>query len=68
MPRKDVLPSAQFDMTQLTQERAVDWAQQCEQAPVEELWKKLSAYISQLKTASCFSTVDTLESFTHVVY
>lgn len=68
MSRKEVIPSTQFDMTQLTQERAVDWVQQCEQAPVEELWKKLSAYISQLKTASCFSTVDTLESFTHVVY
>lgn len=68
MSHQEVTPTAQFDMTQLTQEQAGNWVQQCEQAPVEKLWKMLSSYISQLKKASYFSTVDALEAFTHVVH
>ena len=68
MSSKEVTPRTQFDMTKLTQEQAVNWVESCEQAPLEELWKNLSIYISQLRTASRFNTVDALESFTHVVY
>lgn len=68
MSSKEITPQIQFDMTKLTQEHAVNWVVSCEQTPVEELWRNLSIYISQLKTASRFNTVDALESFTHVVY
>lgn len=60
--------TAQFDMTQLTQENAVKWVIQCEKTPIDTLWKSLSAYVSQLKIASSLNMLDVLESFIHIVY
>lgn len=68
MSDEKITPVAQCNLAQLTQEEAVDLVVQCEQAPVEELWKKLSMYITQLRTASCCCALDVIESFTHVVY
>lgn len=58
----------QCDLAGLTHEEAVDLVVQCEQTPVEELWKKLSMYITQLKNISGFCGPDDIEAFTHVVY
>lgn len=68
MSDKGIATRAQCDLVGLTHEEAVDLVVQCEQTPVEELWKKLSMYITQLKNISGCCGLDDIEAFTHVVY
>lgn len=56
-----------FDMTKLSSEDAVTLVEQCEKIPVRYLWEKLSSYIRQLKIAANYNSIDTLDSFIHIV-
>lgn len=58
----------QLDMTQLTQENAIKLVNQFEQVSIDKLWENLSAYVSQLRVAANTNTLETFESFIHIIY